>query len=466
MLVVFAPADEKLTSRGLRVWWDAKCLKPGQPWEDGFADGLFASRVFVPVLSKGALANYAKLETDSKCDNVLLEHLLGLEQYKREELKAIFPVFVGHGYSSGAYGHFFRDGAMPTCPDVIVEAVEAKLHEHLGRQHKKSSTSDDLRVDDCTPGGVLEQILKHQGGFVEGMGDKALERIADTICAMVKDVAAGKVIAEAPDARLSGRQSGKQSGKQSEGDGDSDESRWSVGSNLVAGIRRLRMGRAEMLTKPLRTSMESSETAPDDMESQQPSGWRRSARRCKVSFSDEPEEVDGSLILKEFFSSASLEDESTAGELPNPVLVRKAEKDRTYRKRPKKAAAPKTGGLKRLLPSAQRQDMTSNEEIEQYLKRQGIRSDDVRLGKDSLMSLELQKANFTRRMQQRLHDRDVAQRARVRRAPNQPETHEEEEQGSAMLPIATISAVATRLFAWANKAKTAQVGPQLYTERI
>ena len=55
-----AASDQKLVEQlfhrllalNLRVWWDVKCLKPGQPWEDGFADGLFTSTVFVPVLSK------------------------------------------------------------------------------------------------------------------------------------------------------------------------------------------------------------------------------------------------------------------------------------------------------------------------------------------------------------------------------------------------------------------------------
>ena len=42
----------RLIALKLRVWLDVKCLKPGQPWEDGFADGLFASAIFVPVLSK------------------------------------------------------------------------------------------------------------------------------------------------------------------------------------------------------------------------------------------------------------------------------------------------------------------------------------------------------------------------------------------------------------------------------
>ena len=45
-----------LKAEGVEVWWDRKCLQPGQPWEDGFADGLRCADVFVPVVSKAVLA--------------------------------------------------------------------------------------------------------------------------------------------------------------------------------------------------------------------------------------------------------------------------------------------------------------------------------------------------------------------------------------------------------------------------
>lgn len=44
---------EVLTSKGMKVWWDKKCLLPGVPWEVGFTDGLLKSRIFVPVFSRG-----------------------------------------------------------------------------------------------------------------------------------------------------------------------------------------------------------------------------------------------------------------------------------------------------------------------------------------------------------------------------------------------------------------------------
>jgi hypothetical protein len=51
---------------GLNVWWDKECLVDGEKWEDGFADGLFGSAIFVPVLSKAALASFATLAGASR----------------------------------------------------------------------------------------------------------------------------------------------------------------------------------------------------------------------------------------------------------------------------------------------------------------------------------------------------------------------------------------------------------------
>ena len=121
---------DKLRSQGVGVWWDKACLAPGLQWEQGFADGLFGAYVFVPFLSKAALAPFAKLQPGSGCDNVLLEFRLALELVARGELHRVFPVFLGEpeDYASlgEGYGDFFQGGGMPMAPDVRVEAVEAK----------------------------------------------------------------------------------------------------------------------------------------------------------------------------------------------------------------------------------------------------------------------------------------------------------------------------------------------------
>ena len=64
-----------LTAAGLRVWWDKKCLRSGQKWEDCFVDGMLSSLVIVPVLSAGALKGFEKLTPKSNCDNLFLEKL-------------------------------------------------------------------------------------------------------------------------------------------------------------------------------------------------------------------------------------------------------------------------------------------------------------------------------------------------------------------------------------------------------
>ena len=97
------------------MWLDKKCLEDGQKWADGFANGLFSSYVFVPILSKDGLANFATLHNGSARDNVLLEYLLALEQLERRKMLAIFPVFVGPIDESGAHQQFFEAGALPGC---------------------------------------------------------------------------------------------------------------------------------------------------------------------------------------------------------------------------------------------------------------------------------------------------------------------------------------------------------------
>ncbi len=78
---------EMLSKRGLKVWWDKVCLRPGEPWERGFCGGVMNSSAFVCVLSKGAIndegsgetRNYWSLRAESGCDYVLLEHRLAVE---------------------------------------------------------------------------------------------------------------------------------------------------------------------------------------------------------------------------------------------------------------------------------------------------------------------------------------------------------------------------------------------------
>lgn len=196
-----APLAEQLYRRllalNISVWWDRACLKPGQPWEEGFADGLFGATIFLPILSKAALANFATLEEGSPCDNVLLEYRLALEQHERGKLRAIFPLFVGEkSADTSQLSRFFDDrDATPICKNAVIASVEQKVCEHLVRQN--GSKGAQVRVKDRSPGGVLMRLGRHQGGFLQGDPDRALDDVVQIIDEMVRDVRAGNHLAEA-----------------------------------------------------------------------------------------------------------------------------------------------------------------------------------------------------------------------------------------------------------------------------
>ena len=137
------------------------------------------------------------------------EQLLALEMKQRGLIDAIFPVFVGEVLASGNHANFFANKGLPACKEgVLVEAVEQKTREHLERKlgpdgGSSSKDNDDeegggmLRVPDRSPGGVLHVLKRHQGDFVQGNREESLHRIAHLICDMVKDVAAGRLNADA-----------------------------------------------------------------------------------------------------------------------------------------------------------------------------------------------------------------------------------------------------------------------------
>jgi hypothetical protein len=144
-----------LEARSLRVWSDAQLAVDsiGDPWRDAFCDALAASRVFVPIVSRGAVnagvgepkRDWPSLRADSALDNVLLEHRLALELSVHEFCEAVVPVLLGDeivlpagpgggGGIGGERGDFFAQGCAPTgLPVVAVAAVEAELARQTDR---------------------------------------------------------------------------------------------------------------------------------------------------------------------------------------------------------------------------------------------------------------------------------------------------------------------------------------------
>lgn len=180
---------EQLTAAGVRAWYDKACLRPGQKWEDGFVDGMLQSVMIVPLLSRQQLGNFETLQADSKCDNVLLEHIMMLELFARNEIKAIFPVMVGER-SGNRYASFFEGKAACELPSVRVEAVGEKLESHLKRA-KKGAPISSAAISATVPQ-VLDSLLEYQGVAMASDDAAAVAAASQAVLAAVEDVHAGR----------------------------------------------------------------------------------------------------------------------------------------------------------------------------------------------------------------------------------------------------------------------------------
>jgi serine/threonine protein kinase/Leucine-rich repeat (LRR) protein len=198
----------KLTEMGLKVWWDRMCLLPGQPWEEGFCNGLVKSSCFVCLLSKNAINNpdkawhnFTKFDKHSKCDNVLLEWRLAIELRARQMIEGIFPIFIGglksvssksgaggddlnENFNDPVYTDYFPSGCHPNpLPAFSIPSVEQKLREHLERQSLGSALRPDLTVQE-----VVSEIVGNQGGFLRGQLSVAVPKICTGIQQMCERI--------------------------------------------------------------------------------------------------------------------------------------------------------------------------------------------------------------------------------------------------------------------------------------
>ena len=180
-----------LVAQGFKVYWDKLCLLPGVDWEQGFCEGLVRSRAFVPLLSRDAInhpekdcQNFSKLTTDSKCDNVYLEHRLAMELHGLGLIEKIFPVFIGNlDASISEYSNYFGSCCHPSLSDVTVKSVEEKL-----RYHMESQALGTPVVPDRTVASVVGAITACQGAFIVGPANTTFADAAASIAKMLTDV--------------------------------------------------------------------------------------------------------------------------------------------------------------------------------------------------------------------------------------------------------------------------------------
>jgi len=179
-----------LTDRGLRVWWDARCLEPGRDWEEGFSEGLAASATIACVLSPGACENLLTLAPDSRCDNVLLEHRLALELQSMGMLGAVTPVLLNTtapAAAVGGAGSLMAPAAFsgrffpPTTrlPEFAVRQIEVKVASHLQRLCLGTPLHEGLGVR-----ATMARLMQHQSFLLTPESEPvevALTRAADVL---------------------------------------------------------------------------------------------------------------------------------------------------------------------------------------------------------------------------------------------------------------------------------------------
>ena len=70
-------------------------MEPGEPWDIAAFRGMLKSKIFIPLISRGALQRIAALDKNASCDNMYLEFVLALELRERGSLDKVFPLMLG-----------------------------------------------------------------------------------------------------------------------------------------------------------------------------------------------------------------------------------------------------------------------------------------------------------------------------------------------------------------------------------
>jgi serine/threonine protein kinase len=161
-----------LTSIGIRVWWDKKCIPLGSNWEREFCDGLYNSCFCICFISEaclnhpssafcmhdspypdGQVNDHSEKIRERLCDNLLLEWTLATELSERHVIEGIIPIFIG----TNAKG---RDLFPSLCPS---QQMVDKLDQHFDRL-KLEKLSKIRSIRD-----VMGAMYAHQGVHLKGL---------------------------------------------------------------------------------------------------------------------------------------------------------------------------------------------------------------------------------------------------------------------------------------------------------
>ena len=231
--------------RQLRVFLDRERLQMGKRYDLGFAEGLAASSVVVPLISHGAIEGMEDLDPDNGkdwVDYLLVEWQLALALTEAGRVQAIQPILIGKLQPDGAMSNFFTDGSKGRLKDSVSAATLAAVRDyaqHIGLELSKKAASRTIKQ-------TLEDMLCFQttlwwdlkGGH--GMARTDLE--SDTPFArMCAELVLGCVLSETAGCAMAASASAPQAAVASTPQGAAAP--FSVASDAYAGLLREQLER-------------------------------------------------------------------------------------------------------------------------------------------------------------------------------------------------------------------------------
>ena len=151
--------------RAIAAFLDKRRLEPGSNFVNEFCNGLFNTKVAVPVISIHALEKMLTLSSDSEVDNLLLEWTLMLEMIEHNgcALKRIFPVIVGKTLEvptkeGKLMTSFYLTNPVSKLPDCVCSNVLVKAKDILKRFGLKPSQDLENRSVRSTVKSLLDYL--------------------------------------------------------------------------------------------------------------------------------------------------------------------------------------------------------------------------------------------------------------------------------------------------------------------
>eukprot|EP00301_Raphidiophrys_heterophryoidea_P008143 c13063_g1_i3.p1 GENE.c13063_g1_i3~~c13063_g1_i3.p1 ORF type:complete len:1028 (-),score=286.97 c13063_g1_i3:82-3165(-) len=136
------------------VFFDSECLLTGQKWNEGFAQALANSSVFMPLISLESVESIRQ-KSMNQDDNVMLEWSLALELMRKQRVKAIIPFFLSNSIAfteiSNLPDHVNSNVNM-ACIKMLTEVCGVHLSDH-----------DNNRIANQTVRSVGEEMCRLQG---------------------------------------------------------------------------------------------------------------------------------------------------------------------------------------------------------------------------------------------------------------------------------------------------------------